>query len=592
MGRQAGTTVGLRSVAVGNNAVATGNYSGAIGNYTVAGGNGAVAVGNKSEASGNNSFASGEQTIANHRSQVAFGEYNIQDPNTTYSGRGTYVEIVGNGTSSSARSNARTLDWNGNEVLAGKLTVGAAPANDMDVATKKYVDDAVESVDPAGCQEAAAAANAAATAANTAATGASRVNANVTKSGHTVSITTTNKSNVTTTKTIVEPTITVTQGSGDYDLSVTTSDGTQTVTIPNPNKELSDRAHVETVSRSKTRTGNPIVIEDAVAEIADKTVIRLEPKQDLHGYDKPWVGGAGKNMLPTTLELLKARHTSGTWNGNVYSYQGIDYTVLTDSDNNVIGISANGTATANGSMSIVAGTLPAGTYIVNGCPEGGSGTTYRINVLNPSSSSIGMDFGSGVTFTLTEETAVRIYCDLRNGCVASNLVFRPMLCLATETDPTFEPYQNICQITGYDTVGVTRTGKNLFDGILEQGSIDSSTGEKSTVSQAKRVRTANMTSLKKGTYTINGVGVQKCYSYRYTEDGSYDGRIGSLADLPFTFTVDADCKAMFTLYKADGSNFTIADVSSEPLWKQQVIQSPSLLPRTATRQPGRCIPGL
>jgi len=124
MGRQAETTVGLRSVAVGNNAAATGNYSGAIGNYTVAGGNGAVAVGNKSEASGNNSFASGEQTIANHRSQVAFGEYNIQDPNTTYTGRGTYAEIVGNGTSNSARSNARTLDWNGNEWIAGNLTLG------------------------------------------------------------------------------------------------------------------------------------------------------------------------------------------------------------------------------------------------------------------------------------------------------------------------------------------------------------------------------------------------------------------------------------------------------------------------------------
>lgn len=125
MGRQAETTVGLRSIAVGNNAAATGNYSGAIGNYTVAGGNGAVAVGNKSEATGNNSLASGEQTIANHRSQVAFGEYNVQDPNTTYTGRGTYAEIVGNGTSNSARSNARTLDWNGNEWLAGNLTLGS-----------------------------------------------------------------------------------------------------------------------------------------------------------------------------------------------------------------------------------------------------------------------------------------------------------------------------------------------------------------------------------------------------------------------------------------------------------------------------------
>ena len=40
----------------------------------------------------------------------------------------------------SARSNARTLDWDGNEVLSGKLTVGTAPTNNMDVATKLYVD--------------------------------------------------------------------------------------------------------------------------------------------------------------------------------------------------------------------------------------------------------------------------------------------------------------------------------------------------------------------------------------------------------------------------------------------------------------------
>ena len=33
------------------------------------------------------------------------------------------MEIIGNGTSISNRSNARTLDWDGNEVLAGGLTL-------------------------------------------------------------------------------------------------------------------------------------------------------------------------------------------------------------------------------------------------------------------------------------------------------------------------------------------------------------------------------------------------------------------------------------------------------------------------------------
>lgn len=57
------------------------------------------------------------------------------------------LEIVGNGTSNSSRSNARTLDVNGNEILAGKLTVGAGPTDNMDVATKQYVDGAIQTVD-------------------------------------------------------------------------------------------------------------------------------------------------------------------------------------------------------------------------------------------------------------------------------------------------------------------------------------------------------------------------------------------------------------------------------------------------------------
>ena len=36
--------------------------------------------------------------------------------------RGTYIEIVGNGTADNARSNARTLDWSGNEILTGSST--------------------------------------------------------------------------------------------------------------------------------------------------------------------------------------------------------------------------------------------------------------------------------------------------------------------------------------------------------------------------------------------------------------------------------------------------------------------------------------
>lgn len=147
------------SHAEGGGSTASGNYSHAEGRETSATGLGSHAEGYDTTASENYSHAEGYDTIASGRyahaegrsteansmSQHVFGEYNISDVGSA-TARGTYVEIVGNGTNSGALSNARTLDWSGNEVLAGKLTVGAAPTANMDVATKKYVDDAIPTV--------------------------------------------------------------------------------------------------------------------------------------------------------------------------------------------------------------------------------------------------------------------------------------------------------------------------------------------------------------------------------------------------------------------------------------------------------------
>ena len=86
------------------------------------------------QARGAQSHTEGLGSVALGSSQHVGGQYNIPDT--------TSLEIIGNGTSNLIRSNARTLDKNGNEVLSGKLTVGTDPTNNMDVATKQYVDNA------------------------------------------------------------------------------------------------------------------------------------------------------------------------------------------------------------------------------------------------------------------------------------------------------------------------------------------------------------------------------------------------------------------------------------------------------------------
>ena len=110
--------------AEGNGTTASGAQSHAEGSSTKASGNSAHAEGNGTTASGAQSHAEGAGTKANHASQHVFGQFNIEDPSTeNINIRGTYVEIVGNGKNSNTRSNARTLDWSGNEVLAGNISV-------------------------------------------------------------------------------------------------------------------------------------------------------------------------------------------------------------------------------------------------------------------------------------------------------------------------------------------------------------------------------------------------------------------------------------------------------------------------------------
>ena len=119
---------------IGN--TASGSSSHAEGAGTYASGADSHCEGQQTYAIGARSHAEGRGTIAASEDQHVQGRANIIDAS------GTYAEIVGNGTGmlDEHRSNARTLDWSGNEVLAGKLTVGAAPTNEMDVATKAYVD--------------------------------------------------------------------------------------------------------------------------------------------------------------------------------------------------------------------------------------------------------------------------------------------------------------------------------------------------------------------------------------------------------------------------------------------------------------------
>ena len=120
-----GTTAsGRYSHAEGGGTTASGYTSHAEGDNTIASGEASHAEGAETTASGLYSHAEGFYTIASSSYQHVQGEFNIEDTSRTY------AHIVGNGTSDTARSNAHTLDWQGNAWYKGELYTGGTSQSD------------------------------------------------------------------------------------------------------------------------------------------------------------------------------------------------------------------------------------------------------------------------------------------------------------------------------------------------------------------------------------------------------------------------------------------------------------------------------
>lgn len=99
----------------GHDCLAPGLHAHAEGHGSVASGMYSHAEGTNTEAKGEHSHAEGFNTKAAGPKQHVEGSYNVVDV------AGKYAHIVGNGTDESNRSNAHTLDWEGNAEFAGTV---------------------------------------------------------------------------------------------------------------------------------------------------------------------------------------------------------------------------------------------------------------------------------------------------------------------------------------------------------------------------------------------------------------------------------------------------------------------------------------
>ena len=138
------TASNFASHAEGNRTTASGESSHAEGSNTTASGIQSHAEGYNTTASGQISHAEGRGTVAQGKNQHVQGIYNIEDT--------TSAHIVGNGGDNYSRSNAHTLDWQGNAWFAGDVYTGSTSGKNKDdgskkLATEEFVTNLVGSTD-------------------------------------------------------------------------------------------------------------------------------------------------------------------------------------------------------------------------------------------------------------------------------------------------------------------------------------------------------------------------------------------------------------------------------------------------------------
>lgn len=173
-----------------------------------------------------------------------------------------------------------------------------------------------------------------------------------------------------------------------------------------------------------------IQVDDAFEYNSNKVEIKGRTEQQTY---------SGKNKYNTSLEKIKEANTQGTWNGNVYTFNDVTYSVNDD-----LSVLVNGTASSISYLNLnditqgFEGLVEGTEYTLNGCPEGGSASTYALR-LYPENNIYKSEVGAGADFTYNT-TIKYARINVASGVSVNNVLFKPMITLKSETDKTFERF--------------------------------------------------------------------------------------------------------------------------------------------------------
>lgn len=182
--------------------------------------------------------------------------------------------------------------------------------------------------------------------------------------------------------------------------------------------------------------------------ILDSLKVTLEPIQDLHGYAEPWIGGAGKNKYDDTAKTSGAYlNSDGTTSGSGASDVS-DYIPIKNGDVVMLSYHYNTLASANARYNCLYDENKQFVDYMTYTPTGDDGfKEYKITISNANAKYI--------RYTLDKQIN---HVQVEFG--------------STATD--YEPYENICPITGYTQSEVTVSNRNLIGfGTALDGFVDS-----------------------------------------------------------------------------------------------------------------------
>lgn len=205
---------------------------------------------------------------------------------------------------------------------------------------------------------------------------------------------------------------------------------------------------------AKSVSGNPVVITDAEAMNADEVIVTITPKQDLHGYANSWVGGEGKNKY-SILFGNDAFNANGS-----ASYSNDNGTLVINATSN------NGSGVYTKTSSTIRA-LPADfssgsiTYSFD-IKASNANTLVRVGYENFGRKDVTVGTSwQRVTTTVTADGNGHNFVVYNYSGSAVEIRVKNVMFEVGSVAHDYEPYENICPISGLTQSTVDRCGKNI-----------------------------------------------------------------------------------------------------------------------------------